>query len=251
MEILRYLQKICLPLPCPGCGSNDNTRPNALCKECVRKLSLFPDDANFCPGCGGIMDTPLAVCSQCLIEPDRPWSRAYSLASYQGLTRQLITRLKYHSSPEIARALGYLTGEMILTRQIKADIIVPVPLHFMRRMERGYNQAQLLAKFAGKIAAIPVYDLLTRRHKRSRQATRNRSERHKALSGIFSFNRKISIAGKHILLLDDVFTTGATLHAAAEILLKESPASLQVITAARTPMKLPENSKSEKFVPFS
>ena len=114
-------------------------------------------------------------------------------------------------------------------------MIVPMPLHFTRLLSRGYNQSLLLAKIAGRKCGIPVKDVLKRKYLRSHQAGRNRSERHKNIAGSMCLKERESVTGKHVLLLDDVFTTGATLHAAAMALKKGKPASIQVITLARTP----------------
>lgn len=181
------------------------------------------------------MTGALACCTQCLAEPERPWSRAFTVMHYRGMAGTLIRRFKFYNTPELARALGYLLAEKIRQNKISADMIVPVPLHFTRLFNRGYNQSLLLAQIAGKECGIPVRAVLKRKHLRSHQAGRSRTDRHKELAGSMILKDEFDISGKNILLLDDVFTTGATLHAATLALKKGDPASVKVITLARTP----------------
>lgn len=222
-------------LPCPGCGGNSGQRGNTLCDDCLKELEIIPEDAECCPGCGGIMTGALACCTQCLAEPERPWSRAFTVMHYRGMAGTLIRRFKFYNTPELARALGYLLAEKIRQNKISADMIVPVPLHFTRLFNRGYNQSLLLAQIAGKECGIPVRAVLKRKHLRSHQAGRSRTDRHKELAGSMILKDEFDISGKNILLLDDVFTTGATLHAATLAMKKGDPASVKVITLARTP----------------
>ena len=222
-------------LPCPGCGGNSGKKGNSLCENCLKELEIFPDDSVFCPGCGGIMSGALACCIQCLAEPERLWKHAFSVMPYSGMATTLIRRLKFYNSPELARPLGYLLAGKIRQNSISADMIVPVPLHITRLLKRGYNQSLLLAQIAGNECGIPVKSVLRRKHLRSHQAGRSRADRHKELAGSMILKNSSDIAGKNILLLDDVFTTGATLHAAVLALQKGDPASVKVITLARTP----------------
>ena len=224
-------------LPCPGCGGCSSNGGNSLCPECLKQLEILPADAVCCPGCGGIMTGALACCSQCLAEPERPWKQAFTVMPYSGMAAQLIRRLKFYNAPELARPLGYLLAEKIQQHHIEADFIVPIPLHFTRLLSRSYNQSLLLAQVAGKKCHIPVRQILRRQHLRSRQSERSRSDRHKELAGSMILKRPESVAGKRILLLDDVFTTGATLHAAASALLKAHPESVTVLTLARAPSR--------------
>ena len=221
--------------PCPGCGKSSGSGGNAFCESCKAKLEIIPEDAECCPGCGGIISGALACCTQCLAEPERPWQRAYTVMPYKQEAGDFIRRFKFHNTPELARPLGYLLADKIRQNDITADMIVPVPLHFTRLLSRGYNQSLLLAQITGKECGIPVKDVLKRKYLRHHQAGSSRKARHKNIAGSMYLKDRESVAGKHILLLDDVFTTGATLHAAAMALNKGKPSSIQVITLARTP----------------
>lgn len=156
---------------------------------------------------------------------------------YCGTAGKLIRRLKFYNSPELARPLGYLLAAKIKQNQIEADLIIPIPLHFSRLLSRRYNQSLLLAEIAGRECGIPVREVLKRRQRRSKQSERSRSDRHKELAGTMILKYPEAISGKRILLLDDVMTTGATLHTAAVELLKAKPSSITVLTLARTPSR--------------
>ena len=235
VDIIRKFIRNILPLPCPACRSNEADMPNGFCRECREKLMLYPESMQRCPGCGGMMTGALAVCIQCLAEPERPWQKAYSMMPYRGFARNLIRNLKFSKRPELARAFGMLLAENLRQNNISADLIVPVPLHFARQFSRGYNQSQLLADVLSSFCKIPVSQPLRRIRKRSHQSRRNRSDRHRELSGTFILTAPEKVKDRHILMIDDVFTTGATLHAAVKTVMDGSPASVTIITLARTP----------------
>lgn len=224
-----------LPMPCPLCRKDIPARPNAACDECRRKLLLIPPDAGCCPGCGGIMTGALAICDQCMAEPERPWRKAYTLMVYRDYARDAIHRFKFGNAPELARPFGQLMAEKIIENQLNADFLVPVPLDFMRQFSRGYNQSMLLAEAVSKLTGIPGCQPLRRIKRRSKQSGRNRADRHKELAGNFILKSPAAVKDRNILLIDDIFTTGATLHAAAMTLLSGGAASVTVFTLARTP----------------
>ncbi len=233
------LFKLLLPLPCPLCGAETERGFNSFCPECYKQLPFIDENQPECPGCGGVLDSALAVCSLCLNENERPWLRGYSVLEYRDSARKLVGMLKYGNSPELARQLGGLIADKLQKLDLGTDmVIVPVPLNLRRRLSRGYNQSQLLAEVVGKRLRLPVVNAVKRTGNRSVQARRSRTERHRELRGLFSLRSGVQLADKHILLLDDVLTTGATLSAVSRELLKSKPASLRVITLARTPWKV-------------
>ena len=224
-----------VPLPCPGCGGDDAPPGgNEFCPECFRQLRVYPETMAVCPGCGGPLDGALAVCSQCLVEPDRPWREAAAVFPYAGYGRELVQTFKFRNRPELARPLGVLAAEVVLRRGLIPEALVPIPLTWTRLFLRGYNQAELLAKIVGSRIGVPVVSALKRRIGRPKQSSLNRRERHRRL-GIFQCVRPEAIRGRRVMILDDVFTTGATLSAAAEALSAAGAAELSVLTVARTP----------------
>lgn len=234
MNIRTFIRS--LLFPCPGCGRYDLPQPDnfLLCPECREQLRMFPEETLFCRGCGAPMDNALAVCSQCLAEPGRPWQEAISLFPYSGYGKKFLRMLKFANRPDLTRPLGELAAETLQKRGIKPDILIPVPMHFIQMWRRSYNHAGLLAKVTGEILDIPVSGVLKRRYTRTKQAKLKRKERHRTREDFYCTAPQ-TLRGKHIMLVDDIITTGATLTAAADALKDCEIAGLSILTAARTP----------------
>ena len=180
------------------------------------------------------MDGALAVCSQCLAEPVRPWSRAVAVFPYRRRGKRVIRALKFSSRPELSRPLAVLAAEAVRSRGEIPDVLIPVPLHWTRALFRGYNQAGLLAGCLGRELGVPVLDVLKRRAARRKQAVLGRKERH-LLQASFHCDAPEKLHGKKVMLVDDVLTTGATLSAAAAALTGVERDNLSVLVIARTP----------------
>lgn len=148
------------------------------------------------------------------------------------ICQQLIHALKYHHRPDIGVELGQRLGERLLGHPALQDLdgIVPVPIHADRRHERGYNQAEEIGKGLVQVLGKPMYpDALYRRHFKGSQTKKNRFERVENTRESFMIG-KGDFAGKHLLLIDDVLTTGATVDFCGNILL-EHHAGLRVSVA--------------------
>jgi len=200
-------------------------RERYLCLSCLSDLpySFF----FFCP------NNPAEVCF---------WGRlnivrASSLLIYREESpfKKIIHSFKYDGS----RALGAFMGEMLATRMAESgmyndiDLIIPVPLHFLKKWERGYNQASILAKSIGKILNKPVQEsVLIRKKFTSTQTKKDSIHRWENVLGAFSLKNTTLIEGKHILLVDDVLTTGATLEACGQHILKIENCRLSIATLA-------------------
>ena len=221
--------------PCPGCGADDAPPGGrGFCPECMHKLQLFRDDQIFCSGCGGVMDGALAVCSQCLAEPIRPWHHAVAVFPYRKFGKRLIREMKFSTRPELSRPLAVLAAEAIRARGVVPDVLVPVPLHWTRYMLRGYNQAELLADGIGRELKIPVLKVLKRRSSRKKQSLLGRRDRHRVTTAFYCTHPE-KLRGMQVMLVDDVLTTGATLNAVARALPEISRENLSIVTIARTP----------------
>ena len=217
---------------CPICGSEDyGIKDGRFCPECLAQLNFFPDKSR-CPVCGGLNDTLLAVCPQCAGAPAPPWENAVSIFEYAGLGRKILIRYKFHKASEFALSLGIYGAKALADSGIDCDLIVPVPMHIIRKMIRGYNQAEFFAEIVSQKSGIPVMNLLKSRFSLTTQHSRTRAERYKKVKKHFLLRRPVP-AGSRILLVDDVFTTGSTLRAAAEVLLANGAASVSVLTIAR------------------
>ncbi|MBQ9776540.1 MAG: ComF family protein [Lentisphaeria bacterium] len=218
--------------PCPVCGTGDGGGENRICPECMEKMPLIPGD--HCTGCGGSLDSMLARCSKCLESADFPWQDAFSLFEYRGVARDLIHRMKYYGQAQLARTFGILLAEKLAAEAPEFDLILPLPLFWVRKLERSYNQSELLAKVIGKELSVPVGNDLKRIKGGKHQASLGRRQRQIGARGVFAVKHPEKLYGKRILLVDDVFTTGATLNSAAKVLMKANVKALYVATIART-----------------
>lgn len=218
-------------LPCPLCESGDGSGENLICKECLKKLNFIKE--NHCRGCGGINDGVLAVCRKCLLEEMRPWVNAIAVFDYQGLGKRTISSFKFFNNPELARPLADLAAPLVVATQEPCDLLIPVPLHYTREFQRSYNQSYFLATECGKRLNVPVLRAIKRVRRTPRQAGLKREARHKNLNSAFRVTKPKEIANKNIWLIDDVLTTGATLHTVAQTIQKYNPKSIRILVIAR------------------
>lgn len=147
----------------------------------------------------------------------------------------LIHHLKYREKPEVGSYLGKLLGaEISNTVFASADIIIPVPLHPKKELERGYNQSKFIAEGVSIVTGIPlVNDLLYRQTNTASQTRRNRFERWENMDGVFALKQAVEkYESKSFLLVDDVVTTGSTLEACARELLTIPGSMVFVATVA-------------------
>lgn len=217
-----------LPFPCPGCDASVDGNWNQLCFDCRQKLQLT--SSTHCRGCGGEIDGILDYCSKCLQFGARPWRNAYSIFEINQFGREMIHRYKYRNSIELARAFAQLGAEKIRSTHEQFDVIVPVPLHWLRYLQRGYNQSHLFGLALQHELNIPLQNLLKRHRHTRRQASLNREARIKNLKNAFALRGKLPVKDLRILLIDDVFTTGSTLTEACRAL---PHAKVTVLTIGR------------------
>ncbi|MBQ7696300.1 MAG: ComF family protein [Lentisphaeria bacterium] len=234
-ELFRCFAAWCGFFRCPMCMKNGGNGRNEFCPECREKLVIFPVEGR-CPGCGGPNDTVLAVCSSCLEFPLRPYVDAVALMEYSGAGRTLIRSMKFRKQPELARPLALLAVEKLNESGMVFDAVVPVPLHWRRRLVRSYNQSELVAGLIAAETGKPLIWGLKKIRETPHQAQLKRGERLKNLKGTFAVDDP-SFAGKQILLVDDVLTTGATAAAATQVLMANGAKAVRLLCCARTPVK--------------
>ncbi len=220
-------------LPCPLCKRGDGDGANRFCADCLKELPKAPSPA--CPGCGGELDGALASCSICLGATARPWAGAVTLFEYRDLARKMLHDFKFHNFPELARPLGELAAAKVKEAGFMPELAVPIPLHWTRLWGRSYNQAGLFAAETARNLGIPCREALRRRKRGKRQASLGQKARSTNPKGAFEARSPEPLAGKRILLVDDIFTTGATLDAAAKTLLAAGSGPVWILTIARTP----------------
>lgn len=123
--------------------------------------------------------------------------------------------------------------EEALPREEQFDVIVPMPLHWRKRLQRGFNQAELLAKVVSRRSGVGITNALRRRKQTDPQAGLTRSQRRTNVAGAFEVSRREQVEGRHVLLIDDVLTTGATAGACAAALKRAGARRVTLLTLAR------------------
>lgn len=207
--------------------------PAELCAPCRQTLPWL---GHHCRRCALPLATPRAeLCGQCLQSPP-PFVHCRCAFDYRFPVDSLLSGFKYHRR----LAQGHLLASLWLdhcappARDNRPEMLVPVPLHWRRRWQRGYNQSLLLSEHWGQALGIEVADRLRRRPSPPQQGL-NRSQRRRNLRGAFTLSSASGLAGRHLALVDDVVTTGTTAAAAAAILLRAGAAQVDVWCLARTP----------------
>jgi ComF family protein len=232
-----HVLDILLPPNCLACDTPVDA-DGQFCLSCFRRANFI--SAPFCRHCG----VPLSfapgnglLCRLCGAEPPA-FTQARAALRYDELSRRLILPFKYADRTDAARGLALLMARAGASLLAGAELLVPVPLHKSRLRQRRYNQAALLAAALGRIAKIPVLqDGLIRRRATVALGPLSLIERRAELDGaiVARASRAGRLAGRKILLIDDVMTSGSTANACAVALLGAGAAQVDVLTAARVP----------------
>ncbi len=227
---------ILLPDSCRLCFHPlDNLSRIPVCPRCLR--SVRPMEAEYsCRRCHTpfLNSRPLGddgVCLMCSAGAHR-FHAAYSFGAYEGPLREFIHLLKFERVTPLAPVLARLLVSAI-PRELAADAVVPVPLHWRRRISRGFNQAELLARATASLLHVPFLDPLCRDRSTPSQSGLNRLARRRNVRSAFTARQPAILAGRSILLIDDVFTTGATASACSAALLAAGARHVAVATVAR------------------
>ncbi len=231
------------PPVCPLCRAAILKRKEALCCLCLSNLRLIQPP--FCSRCGepleGRRDYTSGYCLKCLRENNNqlPDYSVRSTAWYTETLRKAILAIKYGGHAYIASSLGlFLKGQynrFFTTRSF--DRIIPVPLHPKRLREREFNQCVLLARPLAKSLQLPLdLDAVIRARHTLSQSVSKKTERKRNLKGAFRVVRPSAIRGQSLFIVDDVYTTGATLEALAESLFASGAKNVTAFTLARSPL---------------
>jgi ComF family protein len=157
----------------------------------------------------------------------------YSYGSYEGTLRQLVHLFKYGGVRPLAGTFGKFLAQA-LPRETSFDVIVPMPLHWFKQWQRGFNQADVLAREIGKKWHVPLRNVIRRRRATVPQAGLTNAKRRANVRGAFSTARGKPLQGMRVLLVDDVVTTGATASACARVLKRAGAAHVALLALART-----------------
>lgn len=223
---------VLLPPHCLAC-SEPARGDGELCSACFAETEFIAPP--FCGHCGLPLAEPAPLCTGCDWDPPS-FRTARAALCYGTAAKRLILPFKYADRPEAAAGLARLLLQPGAALLARADLLVPVPLHRRRLAARGYNQAGQLARSLGKLAGKPVLlDGLIRLRATRPLAELDQHDREAALKGAIAARpaRAARIAGRTILLVDDVLTSGATASACAEALHAAGAAAVDVLALAR------------------
>jgi ComF family protein len=227
------------PRACAVCeGSVESRGDGVACAGCWQETRLLTDQDTLCRKCGalsfhfmGAHSREEVLCHRC---DDRSFDSARACGIYEGALRASVIELK--RAANLPRRLSALFCEACLRPPLnRATVIVPVPLHTQRERERGFNQAEVLARELARRINLPLVDncllrvVQTERHRAGMDARARRE----SVTGAFALISPRRIAGESVLLIDDVLTTGATLSACAEVLRDGGAKEVLALTLAR------------------
>jgi ComF family protein len=167
----------------------------------------------------------------------RGFDAAYCFGGYEGVLRKLIHLYKYGRIKTLARPLGDLLAAA-LPRDQEFDAVVPVPLHWRRQWQRGFNQSELLARTIAHRTGIPVVQALRRAQATLTQASLSNTNRRRNVAEAFRCRRNVLVEGKRVLLIDDVMTTGATAASCARALKRAGARKVALLTVARVDRRM-------------
>ncbi len=217
---------------CFVCGRESFDEKYNLCERCKNDFPFI--EGHVCNKCGMPILEGNMLCDNCK-NTKFLFDAARAAFVYNEITDHLLYKLKYGGKKYIAEFFGDLIFDVCKNWNIDVDMVVPVPLHEKREKKRGYNQSELIAERFCELTGLPLCtDIIFRTKETPNQTKLTKEERMHNLSGAFSFNSSVSIAGKSILIIDDVFTTGSTSNEICKVLRRHKPKSIYVLTAGKT-----------------
>lgn len=231
------LVHILYPNTCWVCGQDLPEDQRGFCQPC--RTALITDPHPTCPRCSSSVGPFVNLedgCSQCR-NVSFSFDRVYRLGPYEGVLREVILRLKSWHGEGLGEVVGKLWAEQMDSklRPERPDVVVPVPLHWRKHWQRGYNQSQVLARVLAKHLQLPCRRRWLRRIRSTPQQTsQTPSARRDNVRGAFRAKEGLSLEGKTILLVDNVLTTGSTASDAARALRIARPAKIIVAVLAHS-----------------
>jgi ComF family protein len=238
MRLFRHLLDFFLPTSCAYCnGPVGNSGIPYFCASCWADFTAMTGPV--CPSCGKPFESPETLshspdhcCLPCRQTPP-VFDQALSIGYFEGPLREAIHQFKYRPCRALGKPLGSWMAKNI--RPVSdIDGIIPVPLHVARLRQRGFNQALILAHELSSTFSLPLsFDNLKRVRPTRPQVELSGSERIKNVAGAFSLRRPDEMRGRDILLIDDVYTTGATMNECARVLKDAGASRVTALTIAR------------------
>lgn len=234
-ELLGAAASLFYPQVCAVCHA-PVARGNYICQDCLDKAQRIV--APLCAKCSEPFDGAIHTEFTCANCAHRTLAFDAAISAYRsrGVVRFVILQLKYnrqlHLRHPVAEWLQEAMKDERLSRR-RFDLMVPVPLHRARFRERGFNQAEVLAKILSKKVNVPLGRVLDRIRYTRTQTAFDRTDRMENLRGAFCLRKNVNVRGLHVLLVDDILTTGSTLSECARVLRQKGAHSVYAVTAAR------------------
>lgn len=225
--VLRDVASLFLPRTCLACGRVLLENEGSVCLACRYNMPL----TNFAKR----KDNPIKLLFENVLDVESAAAMFWFVGGTEW--QRIVHNFKYHGRWFFAQKMGEWMGEELLDSGNFADIdlIVPIPLHYRRRLHRGYNQSEQLALGVGrKMGAECDFRSVRRCHYNDSQTSKSRSERWENVEEIFEVRRVEKLRGKHILLIDDVLTTGATMASCASAIVKACEGDVRISIATLT-----------------
>jgi ComF family protein len=218
------VRNLVAPRYCLVCGRRLSYGERYCCLGC---LAAFPYTYTWVPGNDQV---------ERLFSVHIPLERAASLVRYNEVTRRFLLSVKYFSAPKIGEYVGEIMANRLLPTGFfrGVDVIVPIPLYKVRARERGYNQSDCIARGLSRKTGLPMdAGVVVRTRHNPTQTHLTRMERRENVRDLFAVTHPERLQGKHILLIDDVLTTGSTLLSCAVVLAEVPGVTLSILTFAR------------------
>ena len=228
-DVISGVCDLIYPPVCLGCGQAGN---EYLCAKCIEKIDVIK--LPFCRKCGSPCES--SICFECKTR-EYVFECACGAGIFEGVLREAIHAFKYKNHIMLADPFAEIMARCLPNTHLaaKVDLVMPIPIHSSRKLERGFDQAVELTRRFCRLVSLPAeYDVLYKHKKTRHQVELSLELRAINLAGAFRVRNAEKIRGKRILLIDDVFTTGATLNEAARTLLDAGAKSVRGYMLARS-----------------
>jgi ComF family protein len=235
-DLLSGFTQLVYPNTCWVCANFMPEARRHVCGACLPQLTIDPYPT--CPRCSSTVGPHLVLddsCPECRSE-SFAFAGAFRMAPYEGLLREVILRMKHRSGEDLAEVIGVLWAKQMAPRlaPLEPEVVIPIPLHWTRRWQRGFNQSEILAACLAKELGTPCWKRALRRVRRTEKQTLqpSGSARRENVKQAFTARRGYDLRDKAILLVDDVLTTAATASEASKALAAHKPKSIHVAVLA-------------------
>ncbi len=228
--MLYLILDLIVPSRCVACGAPISFKAHDICRACIGRISFIHEQ---CPVCSGPL--PIEYCEIC---SRRAFylSRNVSLAEYRGVMKELLHALKFKGNRRLHKPIGDLAVREISRHNLRADIITCVPMNSRKKWKRGFNQSELIARFISKKTGIPFIALLKEERTAVTQGELGLQARFINAINRYDVRKKTDVKDKSVMIIDDIFTTGATINECARKLRTAGAKDVFSITIARSGM---------------